>query len=812
MRFPRKLAGGLTAAALAVSGLALTLGSAPAGATSTVIANAFGGANRYATASNVTNGTFGTSATVILSSGENYPDGLAAAALGGAYPAAMLLSPVAGLAPETINTLGTLKAKNVITVGGTAALSATVTTQLAGFGYTVTNVSGADRYATAAAVATKMAGLVPIGLFGGKKTAFLASGANFPDALSAGPAAYARNIPILLSDPLVLSPASSTAITALGIQQVVILGGTAAISAAVATAVAALPGVTTMRIAGTTRYDTSAQLATFELASPSPGPSFNFLGLQGGGAGTGSVEFVSGLNFPDALSAAQRGGKIGAPIVLDDPLETFETAFLNANASDINNIDVIGGLAVIPQVDINAALLAANPSGGTATIAGTAGANSFTVTFSTTVQSNTVAAGNFSINNTNLAQAAPVTPYTGTTCVQSGATMFRCTFLTAGTVLHQNDLIAMNSSVLTSTGQTVAATSFTVPAVPALAVTASAFTVGATHAYVQFNQPIKQSTFIAANVTLTNGNTFVVSQTDPLAAFGGLPDTVELTLSKAIIAGDTLTLNAGVTNNASPATGISDVITATPDNTQPSVVTDAHNYTFVNTTQAFGSVSLTPLTTGGAAGVAATDYFVKTTATTGAPYSSTITEGPVAANATTGCPALVTAVNFCVVIVSDPAAQNSAQLATSLQSDAHLTGLFTATTSGAITTTAATAFNGNGTQGSANYTTDVEALVYNKPLEGTSVGTGAAGVANYTIDVNGNGTPAAFALQSPCTAIGGFADPVPFDNGAAPTIVTVCFILPAAAPLVSPNSVITATTRPLDYAEHAQTPTSFTGA
>jgi hypothetical protein len=372
----------------------------------------------------------------------------------------------------------------------------------------------------------------------------------------------------------------------------------------------------------------------------------------------------------------------------------------------------------------------------------------------------------------------------------------------------------MNSSVLTTSGQHVAATSFTVPAVPALAVTNAAFVVGATHAYVQFNQPIQQSTFIAANVTLTNGNTFAVSQTNPLAAFGTLPDTLELTLTKAIIAGDTLTIGTGVHNNAAPASGLgaADVITAQPDNTQPAIVTDAHTYTFVNTTQAFGNVSLTPLTTGGAAGVAATDYVVKTTATTGAPYSSAVTEGPAAANATTGCPALATAVNFCIVIVSDPANQNAAQLATSLQSDPNLTGLFTATTAGVITTTAATAFAGAGTQGSANYTTDVEALVYNKPLEGTSVGTGGAGVAAYSLDVNGNGTPPVFAQTSPCTALSGAADPVPFDNGAAPTIALVCFILPPAAPLVSPNSIITATTRPLDYAEHSQTPTTFTGA
>ena len=105
-RIPKRLASGLVAVALATSGLALALGSAPAGATATVTAKLLGGSN-----------------TVILSTGENFPDALSGSSVAGAYPGAMLLSPGAALAPETINALGTLHATHVVTLGGSAALS-----------------------------------------------------------------------------------------------------------------------------------------------------------------------------------------------------------------------------------------------------------------------------------------------------------------------------------------------------------------------------------------------------------------------------------------------------------------------------------------------------------------------------------------------------------------------------------------------------------------------------------------------------------------------------------------------------------------
>src|SRR3546814_18082173 len=71
------------------------------------------------------------------------------------------------------------------------------------------------------------------------RTAILAAGEGVADARAAGPLAYAAAFPLLLTDGDTLSEAASTAMTNLGIEQVIVVGGSAAVSAAVFDAVEA---------------------------------------------------------------------------------------------------------------------------------------------------------------------------------------------------------------------------------------------------------------------------------------------------------------------------------------------------------------------------------------------------------------------------------------------------------------------------------------------------------------------------------------------------------------------------------------------
>lgn len=119
--------------------------------------------------------------------------------------------------------------------------------------------SGVDRYATTAEVARPSARV------------YLASGENYPDALSAGVAespgldrasmvlTRKNTVPAVTRAFLASLPAGA---------EVVIIGDTGAVSSAVAQQVAAL-GLTTTRVAGGNRYDTNAALAATRVQVPS---------------------------------------------------------------------------------------------------------------------------------------------------------------------------------------------------------------------------------------------------------------------------------------------------------------------------------------------------------------------------------------------------------------------------------------------------------------------------------------------------------------------------------------------------------------
>jgi putative cell wall-binding protein len=69
---------------------------------------------------------------------------------------------------------------------------------------------------------------------------FIATGGNFPDALAVGPAAIDAAGPVLLVSTTSLPKSVATELVRLNPDRVVILGGTAAVSAAVANAIDAL--------------------------------------------------------------------------------------------------------------------------------------------------------------------------------------------------------------------------------------------------------------------------------------------------------------------------------------------------------------------------------------------------------------------------------------------------------------------------------------------------------------------------------------------------------------------------------------------
>jgi hypothetical protein len=255
----------------------------------------------------------------------------------------------------TSSALDALGVKTVYVLGGTAAVSDAVVEAAKGEGgtRTVERVAGTNRYDTASKIATGQdeAG---IGEVGTDRTAILVNGLVSADALAAGPIAHAQHLPILLTSAGRLEPEASDAIDALGIEHVVIAGGTAAITSSVASAVAA-KGVTVERVAGQNRYETATKLADFALAT------FD--------ANDTSVDIANGDGFADALAAGPAAGSDGRPLLLvsKSALPSAPATWLADHADTLEGGRLFGGPGAVSD-----AVKAAAESAASGTVAGAA--------------------------------------------------------------------------------------------------------------------------------------------------------------------------------------------------------------------------------------------------------------------------------------------------------------------------------------------------------------------------------------------------------------------------------------------------------
>lgn len=264
------------------------------------------GEDRYGTAAAVSGALVKTPVSgqrVFVASGSAFPDALAAGAAAGraGSPTPVLLVPATGALPDAVATeLRRLAPARITVVGGAKAVDDGVLGQLGTYGATVDRVQGDDRYATSAAVATATA--KDTGSTGGTGGAvFLATGLDFPDALSGASAAAQLGGSLLLTDPGSLSGPTLGALDALKPTRVYVLGG--GISGTVVSQVAsAVPGAAVKRLAGADRYETAALVA--DTSSPQ---------------GAGRVVLATGAAFPDALTGGPLAASLHAPLLLVQP-------------------------------------------------------------------------------------------------------------------------------------------------------------------------------------------------------------------------------------------------------------------------------------------------------------------------------------------------------------------------------------------------------------------------------------------------------------------------------------------------------------
>ncbi|MGV3734094.1 MAG: cell wall-binding repeat-containing protein [Microcella sp.] len=285
------------------------------------------GADRYATAVEISEFAYSSGSDVVyLAVGSNFPDGLAAAPAATKQGGPLLLVARTAIPAVVAAELVRLDPSRAVIVGSEAVVSDVVSSQLRTLlpGVVVERDAGLNRYQTAIAVSQRG--------FSSASVAFIATGENFPDALAASAAAGYLSGPVLLvrSTQRAVDDATAAELARLGVSTVYIAGSTAVVTAELESSLRALPGVSTVeRLQGRDRFATAAAVNAriFE-------------------AGTHGF-IASGMNFPDALSAAAAAGAMGAPLHLSNGVCTPTASLQQLVDAGVTRVAFAGGTGVL---------------------------------------------------------------------------------------------------------------------------------------------------------------------------------------------------------------------------------------------------------------------------------------------------------------------------------------------------------------------------------------------------------------------------------------------------------------------------------
>lgn len=235
---------------------------------------------------------------VVIANGWSPPDVGAAAPLAGRLDATVLYASKDDLGQPTIDALEELNPSRVLLMGGTAALTSEVQSQVRRMlpGATVQRFAGTDRVDTAAEAALSEPA-VPIG-----QPAVIANGWSPPDVGTAAPLAASLGGSVLFTQRGSLGDPTVAALRRLAPSRVVIVGGIAAVGADIESQIGSVvPGAVIERLSGTDRVETAA--LGIDLAGVSLG---------------GPVVLANGWSAPDVGIAAPLAAALGGSVLLTE--------------------------------------------------------------------------------------------------------------------------------------------------------------------------------------------------------------------------------------------------------------------------------------------------------------------------------------------------------------------------------------------------------------------------------------------------------------------------------------------------------------
>ncbi|MEU4566032.1 cell wall-binding repeat-containing protein [Micromonospora sp. NPDC023956] len=268
---------------------------------------------------------------VVLSRSDTFADALSGSALAAAKRGPLLMTPPTSLDADTRAELLRVLSPGgtVYLLGSPGAIATEVEDAVRALGFTVRRVAGADRFGTSVAIAKE---IDPT-----PDTVLLATGMDFPDALTAGAAAGALNRPggtgsavVLLTNDHVLPTETRGFLDTLPARERTIHGvGRFAAEAATGYDPEA------ERLIGPDRYGTAYRVAEAFFAGPT------------------HVGLATGMDWPDALAGGALVGALGGPLMLTPGtapyLDDSAAQTLTGASGSIREVLVFGSTAVVNE-------------------------------------------------------------------------------------------------------------------------------------------------------------------------------------------------------------------------------------------------------------------------------------------------------------------------------------------------------------------------------------------------------------------------------------------------------------------------------
>lgn len=302
-----------------------------------------GGADRYATNRAVNAASSVTGKPVFVVTGTEYADALTASPAAASLGGYLFLVPPTGLDQVTSSAIVAKKPSAIYIVGGASVVSDATASQLkSATGKTPVRIAGNNRYETSAAILERFFGT------GNYSKVFVATGIDFPDALTAAAAAGALKAPVVLVQGINGTlPGNAKTVLNKGTKGKTLLavGGTGVITPTVLSGLQSqVSGSKTARLSGSNRYATNIAVNDYVAAN--------------GGGTAKRIWVANGNGFADALSAATSAGAQGQRLTLSPGYclpSPVVSKWISASSSAVNSVVLVGSTGVLSDSVANLA-------------------------------------------------------------------------------------------------------------------------------------------------------------------------------------------------------------------------------------------------------------------------------------------------------------------------------------------------------------------------------------------------------------------------------------------------------------------------